>query len=191
MTPYRSLITLLVVASASAASGAASDSPQPGAGAATPSTAALPAPKPPADLRQLMRGIFFPAANVVFAGQQDPEALPRPEDPSVSPNPLTSTYGGWQAVQNASLALAEASSLLVLPGRMCSSGHPAPMQRADWQKYVRQLRSAALVSYKAAQTKNIDAMLDASDTLTQACSACHEVYRDKDKKGGDKNRCLP
>src|SRR5437764_4345835 len=84
------------------------------------------AQKPDANLLQLMRGTLYPASNVLFAAQEDLSKQPQPPDASVSPNPLTNTYGGWQAVENAGLAIAETSRLLTIPGRMCSSGHPAP-----------------------------------------------------------------
>src|SRR6478736_5964072 len=85
------------------------------------------APKPDATMLQLMRGILYPASNVLFAAQDDLSKQPKPADAATSPNPLTSTYGEWTAVENAGLAIAEASRLITLPGRMCSSGHPAPV----------------------------------------------------------------
>src|ERR1051326_7316449 len=77
--------------------------------------------KPDANLLQLMRGTLYPASNVLFAAQEDPGKQPQAADPSVSPNPLTNTYGGWQAVENAALAIAESSRLLTIPGRVCSN----------------------------------------------------------------------
>ena len=142
-----------------------------------------------ANLLQLMRGILYPSSNVIFAAQEDFGKQIPATDPSVSPNPLTSTYGGWQAVENASLALVESANLIALPGRMCSSGRPAPVQRADWLKYTQGLRDAGMAAYKAAQSKNREAIVDASGTVSDACSACHDVYREK--KGGLKDRCLP
>jgi cytochrome c553 len=136
-----------------------------------------------------MRGIVFPASNVVFAAQDDLSKFAPARDPAVSPNPLTNTYGGWQAVENAALALAESANLILLPGRMCSNGKPAPVRRADWVKYAQGLRDAGMAAYKAAQSKNQDAMVDASGTVAEACSACHDVYREK--KGGLQDRCLP
>src|SRR5580765_3163649 len=76
-----------------------------------------PAPKLDANLLQLMRGTLYPASNVLFAAQEDLKKQPAAADPSVSPNPLTTTYGGWPAVENAGLAIAETSRLLLLPGR--------------------------------------------------------------------------
>jgi hypothetical protein len=136
-----------------------------------------------------MRGILYPSSNVIFAAQDDLGKFAPVSDPSVSPNPLTSTYGGWQAVENAALALSESANLIVLAGRMCSNGRPAPVQRADWLKYAQGLREAGRAAYKAAQSKNRDAMVDVSGTIADACSACHDVYREK--KGGEKDRCLP
>jgi hypothetical protein len=138
---------------------------------------------------QLMRGILYPASNVLFAAQEDLSKQPVPADASTSPNPLTTTYGGWQAVENAGLALAEASRLISIPGRLCSNGKIAPVQRADWVKFTAGLRKAGLDAYAAARKKDTDAMVEVSGTVSDACSACHDVYREK--KGGEKDRCLP
>jgi hypothetical protein len=142
-----------------------------------------------ANLLQLMRGIVYPSSNVIFAAQGDLTKIPPATDPATSPNPLSSTYGGWEAVQNAALALAESATLVAIPGRKCANGKPVPVQRADWAKFVQGLRTAGLAAYKAAQSKNQDAMVDASGTVAEACSACHDVYREK--PGGLQDRCLP
>ena len=142
-----------------------------------------------ANLLQLMRGVLYPSSNVVFAAQDDLSKLTPVADPSVSPNPLTSTYGGWQAVENAGLAIAESANLIALPGRVCSNGKPVPVQRADWIKYTQGLRTAGLAVYKAAQSKSQDAMVDVAGTVSDACGACHDVYREK--KTGVQDRCLP
>jgi len=144
--------------------------------------------KADANLAQLMRGIVYPSSNVVFAAQSELN-FPAVKDPATSPNLLTSTYGGWQAVESAALGLAESANLLTIPGRMCSNGVPAPITRPDWIKFTQRLRDAGLAAYKAAQSKNQDKMVDASGTVADACSACHEVYREK--KGGLPDRCKP
>jgi hypothetical protein len=143
---------------------------------------------PDVDLLHVMRGILFPSANVVFAAQDDLTVWKPAADPSTSPNPLTSTYGGWTAVENASLALVESANLLLIPGRLCSSGKRAPVQRADWIKFVQGLRDAGNAAYKAAQSKSQDAIVAATGDLADACSACHAVYREKP---GTANRCVP
>jgi hypothetical protein len=158
------------------------------AGAAKGAATASP-PKVEANLLQLMRGILYPASNVIFAAQDDLSKQPKPEDASTSPNPLTTTYGGWQAVENAALAIAESANLVMMPGRMCSNGKPVPIGRADWIKDVQALREAGRAAYKAAQKKDKDAIVDVSGTISDACSACHDVYREK--KTGPQDRCLP
>ena len=173
--------------------------------ACAPSTPPTPAASPPSaqgaavrpqsqvhgDLRQVMRGILFPNSNVVFLAQgTDPATVPKDADGTTSVNPLASVYGGWEAIENSSIALAEAANLLTIPGRMCANGKPVPVQSADWQRFVQGLRDAGMASYKAAQTKDMDKMLDAADTLTNACSECHDVYREKsEQRGGDAARC--
>ena len=150
--------------------------------------AQAPAARVHGNLLQVMRGIIFPASNVVFTAQsEDPAAMKPAADPATSPNPLTSVYGGWTAVENSALALAEAANLLTIPGRVCSNGKPAPMQNADWRMWVQELRDAGMASYKAAQAKNQDAIVDAAGLVGDACAHCHDKYRDR--PGGVANRC--
>lgn len=142
------------------------------------------------NLLQVMRGVLFPASNVVFAAQDDPATVKPADDPSTSPNPLSSSYGQWQAVENAGIALAESANLLTMP-RACSNGRPAPVGNADWQKFVQGLRDAGMAVYRAAQSKNVDRITDAADAVATACGNCHDVYREKTpEQGGLKNRCI-
>jgi hypothetical protein len=164
-----------------------------------PAAAAGRAAAPPAaaryrvhgNLNQVMRGILFPNSNVIFAAQNAEFAgIKQDKDPSLATDPLKSVYGSWTAVENSGLALAEAANLLMIPGRVCSNGKPAPIGNADWGKFVDGLRDAGMEAVKAARAKNQDAMLDVSDKMTSACSACHDVYREKtDKQGGEGARC--
>ena len=152
-------------------------------------TVAAAAPKIDATMLQLMRGILYPASNVVFAAQDDLTKQPPAADAATSPNPLTSTYGGWTAVENAGLAIAESATLITIPGRMCSSGRLAPVQRADWIRFTNGVRAAGLAVYEAAKKKDQEKIVDVAGTLSDACSMCHDKYREK--KGGEKDRCLP
>src|SRR5262245_19044720 len=95
--------------------------------AQTPSTNA--AQEVQTDLNRLMRGVLYPAANVVFFAQAENPGDVKPntgQDPSMATDPLASTFGGWQAVENAALALAESTNLLLIPGRVCANGAPVP-----------------------------------------------------------------
>ena len=142
-----------------------------------------------ADLNQLMRGVLYPAANVVFFAQAENPADVKPntgQDPSMATDPLASTFGGWQAIENASLALAESANLLLIEGRTCSNGVPAPMKDPDWSKFVRELRDAGMSAYKAAQAKDQDKMIATAETLSAACAGCHRKWRDRRTPA---NRC--
>jgi hypothetical protein len=134
------------------------------------------------DLLQLMRGILYPASNVVFSAQIDNPAdlkfIPG-KDPSMATDPLLSTFGGWRAVESASLALAESANLLSIPGRKCANGVPVPIDNPDWPKFVQELRDAGMKAYKVAQSKNVDSMVDVADTLSASCAHCHRKWREK------------
>jgi cytochrome c556 len=180
------LTVLLCVAAATLAvvGVVAAQTPARGRGAAP-----APAARVHGSLAQVMRGILYPASNVIFSAQStDPTTVKPDGDPSTSPNPLSSSYGGWEAVENAGIALAEAANLLSIPGRVCLNGKPAPSQNADWQKWVEGLRAAGMAAYKAGQAKNQDAVLDAADVVSVACSNCHEKYREV--PGGVAARCM-
>src|SRR4029434_4871936 len=119
-----------------------------------------------ADLNQLMRGVLYPAANVVFFPQADDPAdlkfVPG-HDPSMSTDPLTSTFGGWQAVENAALALAESANLLSIPERRCCNGVPVPTKGPAWSMFVQQVRDASMKAYSAAKAKDQDKIIEISE----------------------------
>ncbi|HVZ23468.1 MAG TPA: hypothetical protein VG871_20490 [Vicinamibacterales bacterium] len=135
-----------------------------------------------ANLNQLMRGTLYPAANVVFSAQTDDpgEARPLPgQDPSMATDPLHSTFGGWVAVENAALALAESANLLSIAGRTCANGVDVPIADPAWAAFVRQLREASMQAYRAAQSRDQARMIDISEPLSAACAGCHRKWRDR------------
>jgi len=146
-----------------------------------------------ATLNQVMRGVQFPLSNVVFSSQgNDPAAVKQDARPSAATDLLASVFGGWQAVENSSLGLAESATLLTIPGRKCANGVAVPVQNADWIRFVQGLRDAGEAAYRAAQSKNQDKMLEVSEQVAASCSNCHQVYR----KAGTQadalvNRCKP
>jgi hypothetical protein len=155
--------------------------------AQTPATPA--AQEVHADLNQLMRGVLYPAANVVFSAQSDNpgDAKPVPgQDPSMATDPLTSTFGGWMAIENASLALTESANLLLIPGRLCSNGEPVPLKDPAWSTFVQQVRDAGMQSYKAAQAKDQNKVSELSEKLSASCAGCHRKWRDRKTPA---NRC--
>lgn len=132
-----------------------------------------------ADLGQLMKGLFYVNSNVIFFAQaNDPKDVKPAAQSSTATDPLQTSYGGWQAVENAALAIYEAANTLMIPGRKCANGRDVPINHPDWPRFVQGLRDAALESYKLAQKKDLDAMLDAADKISTACANCHDKWRD-------------
>lgn len=143
-------------------------------------------------VNQLMHGILFPLGNTVFFAQaDDPDAVARDPQPSAATNPLTGLYGGWQAVENSALALVESADLLLIPGRSCSNGEVVDVRNDDWIRFVADYRAKSLAAYEAALTKDQDAMVDASGYLSEACLACHRIYRREPIRGDATQRCIP
>jgi hypothetical protein len=145
-------------------------------------------PQAYSNLAQLMRGIPFTFANIVFDAQsEDPGAA---RDPAAVGGGATATfknvYGGWQEVENSALALSEAANLILVPGRLCENGRPVPLDQADFRAAAEGLAEAGRAAYKAAQSKNMDEMVTVSETVAASCSKCHEPYRDFDDP---KDRC--
>jgi len=179
----RTAILILLVCLVSACTQAPSPEPE------KPKAAAAPVGVANGNLAQVMRSILFPNSNVIFYAQSnDPDKVKKAKDESLATDILASTYGGWSAVENSSLALSESANLLMVPGRKCSNGKDVPMQNEDWPKFVQGLRDAGMAAYKAAQSKSQDKVLEATDAMTTACANCHEKYRDK--PGGVEARCM-
>jgi mono/diheme cytochrome c family protein len=148
---------------------------------------------PAGTLAELMRAIAFPNANIIFNLQlKDPSKEPKPEMPV--PYDYVkwgyTIYPGWLAVDQAALALIESAPLLLTPGRLCQNGRPAPVDRADWKKYVADLEDLAQFLYKTSKARDYEAFADISDKLTDACGNCHKVYRDAGgTEGSGMQRC--
>lgn len=159
---------------------------------AAPVATASPAPVPRAhsNLAQMMRGIPFTFANIVFDAQSEDPGAPRA--PAEVAGGATATfrnvYGGWQEVENSALALAEAANLVMIPGRLCENGKPVPVSEETYRKAAEGLADAGRAAYKAAQSRSMDAMIEVSETVSVACANCHEPYRDFDDP---KDRCTP
>lgn len=145
-------------------------------------------PQPFGDLAEVMRGILFPNSNLIFDAQTN-----NPDDPveavegdSTSAR-FATIYTGWEALENAAVALVEAANLIEIP-RDCELdesqagriGAPAPVERDDWKEYVAGLRAAGQRAYEWAQAREYDDfdVILMTGEVAEACSNCHGVYRD-------------
>ena len=158
-------------------------------------------------MAQLMRGVFFPNSNLIFTVQTHDPSAPAPPPSANSQDRGFSfvdwgagIYGGWQLVDNAAIALADASPLMLTPGIRCENGRLAPVTDPDWIKFTEQLIAVSRQTYKASQSRSQDAVSEATGDLSDACAACHQAYRDVRGRGGrgldptdpsnKANRCL-
>ena len=109
-----------------------------------------------------MDGIVSPASNTVyksvsiiisFEGLQ--ENQPRSEEE-------------WRAVEGAAAALVEAGGLLMVEGRA--------RDQEMWKKISQAMIDASLISMKAAQARDKDALLASGEALNASCDSCHQAY---------------
>ena len=161
---------------------------------------------PVGNLAQLMRGVFFPNSNLIFAvQQQDPGAAKAPSNVQAGTSTVfdwgMGIYTGWQVVDNAAVAIADISPLMLNPELRCENGKPAPVTDPDWIKFTDQMIAVSKQIYRLSQTRNQEAVSDATGDLSDACAACHTAYRDVRGRGAappnptdpqaNANRCSP
>jgi len=153
--------------------------------AATASTTQARVYPPLGNMAQLMRGIFFPNSNLIFTVQtHDPGAKAPPPTPGAQAGGFSWTdwgagiYGGWELVDNAAIALADASPLMLAPGIRCENGKLAPVTDPDWIKFTEQMIAVARKTHQLTQSRNQEAVSDATGDLADACANCHQAYRD-------------
>jgi len=143
---------------------------------------------PLGNMAQLMRGIFFPNSNLIFTVQTRDPAAPAPPPPPTAPGSQSAgfsfvdwgvgIYPGWQLVDNAAVALADASPLMLTPGIRCENGRLAPVTDPDWIKFTENMIAVARKTYRASQMRSQEAVSDATGDIADACAACHQAYRD-------------
>ena len=161
---------------------------------------------PNGNLAQLMRGIFFPNSNLIFSVQQRDPATPPEPVKTAAGTPATvfdwgmGIYTGWQVIDNAAIALADVSPLMLSPQLKCENGRMAPVTDPDWIRFTDEMVAVSLRIYKLSQTKNQETVAEATGDLSDACAACHRAYRDVGGRGrgggpldpgSNPNRCLP
>tara|TARA_B100001123_G_scaffold278658_2_gene310194 strand:+ start:7645 stop:8565 length:921 start_codon:yes stop_codon:yes gene_type:complete len=155
---------------------------------------------PVGNLAEVMRGILFPSSNLLFNAQiQDPGL---PHETFDATNNFSwvewgaGIYSGWQIVDYAAIALAEASPLFLTPGRLCENGQPVPVEQEDWIQYTADMIEAGKAAYRAAQTRDQATVSEVTNVIADACYNCHEAYRDKpggtvEDPSNKAARCIP
>ena len=142
------------------------------------------------NLNQLMRGIMFPNSNIIFTVQtHDPAEKKKTGDAANTDGGFnwsmwgSDLYSGWDIVDYASIALAESAPLMLTPGRRCENGKPVPVNDPDWIRFTKEMVEVGRSAYRASQTRSQEKVSDVTSDLADACLHCHQVFRDKMRRG--------
>src|SRR5579862_6441155 len=124
---------------------------------------------PAASIKQLMLDLIHPSSNEILL------AIYRGGPPGAAKDEKE-----WAAVRRAALTLAESGNLLMLRGRA--------RDQADWLKDAKLLVDAGNAAYKAAQSKDANALAAVGGAMDNSCTTCHKQYRPNvfPKDGGSK-----
>ena len=134
--------------------------------------------EPVGDLAQVMRAILFPNSNILFDVQTaDPETAGEKQDGDSVSSTFSGIYKGWMVVEQAAIALAEVEPLILLQGRMCENGKPAPIDQDDFKEWAAQLTAAGKATLEAAKKKDREAVIELTNSVAGACEDCHTKYR--------------
>ena len=134
--------------------------------------------EPVGDLAQVMRAILFPNSNILFDVQTaDPESAGEKQEGDSVSSTFSGIYKGWMVVEQAAIALAEVEPIIMLAGRSCENGKPAPVDQADFQEWAAQLTAAGKATLEAASKKDRDAVIELTNNVAGACEDCHTKYR--------------
>jgi len=118
---------------------------------------------PVASVKQIMKGITGPAADVVY------NAVGTTVTAKGTVEKAPHTDAEWEDVGNAAAALIESGNLLLMGSRAVDNG--------DWLTQSRALIEAGTLALKAAQTKNVDGVFAAGEPVNLSCDNCHLKYK--------------
>jgi mono/diheme cytochrome c family protein len=132
---------------------------------------------------QVMRGMLFPSANIVFTVQSIDPGVKKPlKDDQGTGGFDWLTWGGsvykpWEVVDYAAISVSESAKLMLTPGRRCENGKLVPVTDPDWIKFTMELADAGKAAYRASQSRSQEAVSDSTNQLNDACMHCHRVFR--------------
>jgi hypothetical protein len=109
---------------------------------------------PTATVKQLMLDLIHPSSNdILFAIYRG-----GPKDEKE-----------WAVVRRSAVTLAESGNMLMLRGRARDQG--------DWMKDAKLLVDVGNAAYKAAQSKDSNALVSLAPAVDASCTTCHKQYR--------------
>ena len=109
--------------------------------------------QPVGNMSQLMIDVIYPSSDAIFYVERNP-----PQNDH-----------DWGVVRGNALMLAESGNLLMMGARARDQG--------DWINDSKLLVEAGTAAFKAAQAKDLNAVVALNDQLYAACVTCHQQYR--------------
>ena len=106
----------------------------------------------PATVKEVMTGMTVPASDAIFDAAADPPASP----------------DDWAAVRNSAVTLAESGRLLMTDA--------IAKDQTTWMEMARALVREAEAVRRVADTRNRNALGEASDRVYVTCKTCHDRY---------------
>jgi hypothetical protein len=117
-------------------------------------TAQAPSPfEPVGTVSQLMIDIIYPTSDALFYIERNP---PKNDH-------------DWNVIRGTALTLAESGNLLLIGSRA--------RDQDQWVKDAKLMIDAGKAAFKAAQKKDMQAILDLNEPLYASCTTCHRHYR--------------
>ena len=115
--------------------------------------AQAPTAKAVGTMSELMIDVIYPTSNAVFYLFREPPK----------------NQVEWENFKTQALTLAESANLLMMPSRA--------RDQDKWMADAKLLWDVGNKAYRAAQAKNLDAVVALNDELNTACVQCHMDYR--------------
>ena len=109
--------------------------------------------QPVGSVSQLMVDIIYPASDALFYIEREP---PKNDH-------------DWNVIRGTALTLAESGNLLLMGNRA--------RDQDRWVKDTRLMIDAGTAAFKAAQKKDMQAILVLNEQLNTSCITCHKHYR--------------
>jgi hypothetical protein len=142
---------------------------------------------PSATIVEVMDSMLMPSAQVLW----DAVAVNVTEEGVVKQAPETDE--DWQRLRFSAVTLAEATNVLMIPGREVAppgteSEYPdvelGPEQiealidadRAAWDAHARVLHETAMQAVRAIDDRDVDALFDVGGAIDAACESCHTQF---------------
>jgi hypothetical protein len=131
---------------------------------AAPAAATVEAPPaaPTASVKQIMKGLTGPAANVIFGAVSieigvdgEKEKAPQSDEE-------------WAEVATSAAMLVESANMLMQGSRA--------VDRGDWVKMATQMATAGKQALKEAEARNKDGILTVGESVNMSCDNCHARY---------------